>query len=415
MDNLSREDFEAEPSEQWLGYLTDEQFEAIDNLLLKILNSDDFQFHLVIGVAGTGKTQVLLSLARDLRDANVSVIHVMEPSLKRFLERSGIQVRSDKSVEGAVVLLDDPLTLSSLKKWYLQAKERKARAFVVAVDPFQFQERKALLKFATYLHPEMATEEYRKKSQIMNQPFKDVIYSDVPQVHWLKTVYRQQANVGRQALELSQKIVSANNPWILESKQREWNRAIKSQIEGALTDITFVADGGFVNLVQTARPELEIAKAVAKSASRPNRWTETESFLVVCDSILLATTPNFSGYRIEENEWTTPPEYSWDDAIKYFGGEVDPSEDLSENQPFIPLTQTLREQIKRAGGKSLSYDESQSVRGIEFQDVIIHMTKAEFQYVLSSKLGANTEIWHRIMPLHTFMTRAKAQLTLIVS
>jgi len=81
----------------------------------------------------------------------------------------------------------------------------------------------------------------------------------------------------------------------------------------------------------------------------------------------------------------------------------------------IPENLSILEIMKRYNGKHVTFSQSDTVRGLEFQDVIIHMSKERFSYLTTRREGVGTDEWKYIFPLHTFITRAKRRVTIVVS
>ena len=75
---------EPEPfvAEQWLRFLSDEQINLEDEILGQLGDNSQFQFHIILGGAGTGKTQVLLLLAQELQDSGHRVGYFTTPGVK---------------------------------------------------------------------------------------------------------------------------------------------------------------------------------------------------------------------------------------------------------------------------------------------------------------------------------------------
>jgi len=416
MNSLYREDFEQEPTEQWLGYLTDEQFETVDEVLEDIKSSQDFQLHFILGVAGTGKTQVLLSLARDLRDNQINVVHLMSTPLREYLTRSRVKFDGGRNEAGSVILLDDPLSHKAIFSKYKEAKESGARALVVAADPFQFQDRDSLIKFAVYLHPELNTELHRKTSLLLANPFQDVIYSEKPYVHWLKTIFRQQAKPGALALELSKRIFETNNPWNDKPRQVEWKNTISSQVDRALLDVEYASKGGEVEYVETKEPLEEIKRAILKHAQRADKWDRNHSFLVVCDPKLLALRPGEKYFNslfqdsVEDEEETT-----LEDLKRYYNPEsFQEGNEHDEQLGKKNIGPTLLQLVEWNGGIAINFNEPQKVRGVEYQEVIMHLPRSKFQGILTGEAGRG-DTWELSLPVHTFLTRARDKVTIIDS
>jgi hypothetical protein len=363
---------------------------------------------LALGVAGTGKTQVLLALAEDLREQKIPVVFDCSNELKLYLSSCGINVTSDPAKSGAVHIVDDPTTLRKMKNRYITAKDSGARAFVCAIDPFQFVDRKALQKISQYVHPELKSEEYRSKSAILGL-YKDVIYDATPKIYWLKSVFRQQANVGRQSLEITNNILRLNNLYIRPEKQRELKSVTEKQIQELLNDIRFVSDGGFLSLIETDSPMETLVKAMKEHELSHNNWTWTSSFLLVCDINLAQSKPTYDPKSMPLGKTRDAKVVNrMRERIGLPPLDLPVEISLPENLAIVGL-------MKRYNGKHVTFGQSDTVRGVEFQDVIIHMSKERFSYLETRREGLGTDEWKYIFPLHTFVTRAKRRVTIVVS
>lgn len=418
MANLLGGDFEPEPVDEWQGYLTDEQFQTVDNVLESITSSSDFQFHLILGVAGTGKTQVLLSLAQDLRDNNFNVVHEMSTPLREYLKRARVQFDPGRAEIGSVILLDDPLSHKAIYSKYKEAIDSGARALVVAADPFQFQDREALLKFAVYLHPELSAEEYRKTSRLMSNSFPDVVYSSIPTIHWIRTIFRQHSKVGELALEFSKRIFDTNNPWDDKPRQNEWGKILSDQIDRALVDVEYANPGGDIDYIETQDPLDELNQAITRHSNRTDKWERNHSFLLVCDSAMLDFRPGEKYFNsLFDSSDESQDEPSLEEVLDFYHPESfqDAGEGRDGRARIPSLGPTLREIIERNGGASAVFDKPQNVRGVEYQEVIIHLPRALFKELLTGEKALDRDKWDLSRSLHTFLTRAKDKITIIDS
>jgi hypothetical protein len=122
-----------------------------DQILEAIKTDSTFQFHIVLGGAGTGKTQVLLLLADELKEAGLKVGYFTTLGVRTMIEKAGLDMPRESCAKGAVHLVDDPQEVGQVTEALRLAKDRQARALVVAIDPFQWTERTAFLKLATIL------------------------------------------------------------------------------------------------------------------------------------------------------------------------------------------------------------------------------------------------------------------------
>ena len=380
------DDFEPEIVPERVVWLSDEQFDLVDKLFQRLAVPGGFEFHLVLGVAGTGKTQVLLSLGDDLREAGLSVCLGMSQSLKKSLVDAGFQIRTDDMSAGSIHLVDDPGTLADLKNAYTTAKNSRARALVVTIDPFQWTDSKALLRFAAYVDPELGHPEVIARSGILKR-FRDVVYGASPQVHWLRTVYRQSELTGRSALELSQSIFRNMNPYIYADKQSEFEEITKSFADELLSNAKFEVGGGAFEVITTSNPTRELWERISKHLTKPDRWHWTDSALVV---------PQISEL---ESRWS-----EYEVAIP----------GVSDVAGFDPEI-TLEELCTKHKLRWVLFGMPGSVRGEEFQEVLVSIDELKWAMIHRHKQGLGSQEWGEIMPLHVFVTRAKDQVTIIVN
>lgn len=379
------DDFEPEIVPEEVIWLSDEQFELEDTLFQRLSKPGSFEFHLILGVAGTGKTQVLLSLAEDLRESGASVVLGISQSLKKSLADAGFQIKSDNPRRGSIHLVDDPATVGDIKKSYEQAKLLGARALVISIDPFQWTERKALVKFATYLRPEMGNPSFIAAHQTLNK-FRDVAYGAAPEVHWLKTVYRQTREAGEQALALSQLIFSMMNPYVWDSKKREFEGFTKQFTEGLLVDVTFERNGGGFDIFEAEDSTHMLWYLIGEHLNRDDRWSWTDSLLVV--PMIQQLDSKWSDYQVPIRGLTDQPDFDPEIAL-------------------IDIFGKLR--IRFA-----LYDFPTSVRGEQFQDVVVAVAPALWKKYLKPKSGMGSQDWAQIAPLHTYITRAKDRVQLVI-
>jgi hypothetical protein len=381
-------DFEPEIVEDRIVWLSDEQFDLVDDLFEKLRLPGPFEFHIVVGVAGTGKTQVLLSLANDLRTDGLSVVSKFPRELRVELKKAGFQLSSDKEAIGAVHLYDDPIRLSNIKLAYNNALETGARALVVAVDPFQWAERKSILKFTNYLDPQMSDPGFIESHATLER-FRDIAYGIQPEIHWLRSVYRQAGHTGLAALELSRHIFDNTNPFVSDSKVSEYEKFVQPVVKHVLDNINFVFQGGEFDVIETREPIPEISKLVRRNLNRPDRWSWTNSLLFV----LPGTAPDPS-----EEESSLP-------TIK----EHEPNLDF----PSLGIPE-LNLPLSSYGMDLVYFEDPNRVRGKEYQEVIVVLTEQLWKIMTSKNVGLSSIEWKKIMPLHTFITRAKDNVCLII-
>ena len=256
---------------------------------------------------------------------------------------------------------------------------------MISIDPFQWTDAKSLMKFEAYFRPEMEESEFIDSHNILKK-FRDVVYGSNPKVHWLRTVYRQSALTGSKALELSKNIFMMMNPYAHDFKKDEFIEFTKRFVDGLLVDVTFDSEGGDLVVIQNKDPIKTIWELISRHVSRPDRWTWTDSALVVPQVNQLDS--KWSDYKI-------------------------PIVGLSDDSLFDPDVK-LSEIFEKLRIRFCLYDFPSTVRGEEFQDVIVSVPSQLWARMHRPKSGMGSPDWAQIMPIHTYITRGKDQVHLIV-
>lgn len=190
---------EEELSAAWVSYLDQEQA-VVSSKLLELIEAPkhSFEVYFVLGGPGTGKTVVLLNLAINLKNKGLSVSFEMAPQVLKYLN-SGDQTVPGANLglgPGVTILIDDPGSPDQLATRLRHAKTSKVRCVVVALDPLQWHQTSAVLKF--------------------EQIYRD--YSS--QLFSLWNCYRQARNVGKRAIEIVQSLYSSDNEERLSPKKQ---------------------------------------------------------------------------------------------------------------------------------------------------------------------------------------------------
>jgi hypothetical protein len=367
---------------QWLRYLSDEQMDLEDKVLERVKANSEFEFHIILGGAGTGKTQVLLLLASELGESGLDVGYFTTSGVRKFVKNAGLEMPEENLTRGAVHLVDDPLEAGQVVKALDRARSSGARALVVAVDPFQWTERTAFLKLSLMLGDIKGVGELRGQSLIgiWNK------FSGFPiHTYYLTTAYRQSRLAGKGSLDLSHSIFKRMNPYVREDKQRRFSEITDPFIENVLNGLNHVTEGGSFKINEKGSSKV-LWEAIARIAKRDDKWSWTEPLLFVQDS------PH------DDFKWSS-------DEILIPG--------ISDQPTFRPDT-TVREVLTILNAKTLTFLNPSEVRGQEFQDVIICLSSTRWSQFVKSKIGMDGESWKSIMPIHTFTTRAVDSVELIV-
>jgi hypothetical protein len=377
---------EPEPfvAEQWLRFLSDEQMELEDNILNQVREDSDFQFHFVMGGAGTGKTQVLLLLAEDLKDAGLKVGYFTTQGVREMVEKAGLDMPKENYFPGAVHLVDDPEEVGQVIEAYRRAKEHKARALVVAIDPFQWTERTAFLKLATILGDHNPSEDILGRRNTLLK-IQELLNGVKPQKHYLRTAYRQAKETGAGSVALSHSIFQRMNPYVADEKMTQFASITKPYVQNILNGLSHVSDGGSFQVFENGNA-MELWKIVAKLAARDDRWDWTDSILFVSDGTLSDT--------------------SWEE----FQIEIPGISDQSD----FEKTSNVQSVLASINARLVSFANPSAVRGQEFQDVVICVSKNRWKQFKTAKVGMGGPEWESIMPIHTFTTRAIDSVQILV-
>jgi len=369
---------EPEPfvAEQWLRFLSDEQMALEDNILNKLRAGSEFQFHFILGGAGTGKTQVLLLLADELNDSGVEVGYFTSPGMRAMVEKAGLDIPNESSSQDSVHLVDDPEEVGQVIEAFRRARAQKARGLVVAVDPFQWTERTALLKLATILGDHDPNIDILGRRNTLLK-IQNILSGVKPEKHYLRTAYRQSRETGAGSLALSESIFRRMNPYVANEKVAQFSMITKPYVKNILSGLNHVSGGGKFQVVENGGAE-ELWKTVSRLAGIGNRWNWTESILFVSDG--------FQGSS------------RWRDFQIELPGISD--------QPGFDKDSTVQSVLTSLNSRFVDFNNSSSVRGQEFQDVVICISKDRWEQFETGKTGMDGPSWKAIMPIHTFTTRA---------
>ena len=252
--------YEEELNEAWLQFLDTQQAQLKDEIFERLKVSGDFEFHLILGGAGTGKTVVLLNLALSLRSAGRNVVCQFNEQVIKYLN-SGKQRLPGAGLamqQGAVVLLDDPMSFSVLRQKLAEARKSEVRALVVALDPFQWVERRVYEKF----------DELIEISQSIQ--------------HNLDVCYRQSNAVGKLAIDYTKSILDKTSPFIIDSKIADHKKQLDPLKRICVDSVTFVDNGGRYKLYESELTK-NFDKEFDRFLTRDDKWTHWHPMLIIFD------------------------------------------------------------------------------------------------------------------------------------
>jgi hypothetical protein len=78
-----------------------------------------------------------------------------------------------------------------------------------------------------------------------------------------------------------------------------------------------------------------------------------------------------------------------------------------------PDSCTIDELLQEIGAKVVNFEGVSSIRGQEFQDVLIEMSSKRWDMFARNRRAAGAKTWEAIMPIHTFLTRATESATIV--
>ena len=252
--------YEEELNEAWLQFLDTQQTNLKDKIFNELKLPGDFEFHLILGGAGTGKTVVLLNLALSLASAGRNVICQFNEQVIKYLNSGKQRVPGAGLAmqQGAVVLLDDPMSFALLRQKLAEARKCEVRALVVALDPFQWVERRVYEKFDELIE--------------ISQPIQ----------HNLDVCYRQSKAVGQQAIDYTKSILDKTSPFIIDSKIADHKKQLDPLKKICVDSVSFVDSGGRFKLYQS---ELNVCfdKEFERFLARDDKWTHWHPMLIIFD------------------------------------------------------------------------------------------------------------------------------------
>lgn len=252
--------YEEELSDAWIQFLDKQQSEIKERIFDEVKSPGTFGFHLLLGGAGTGKTVVLLNLALSLASVGRNVVCQFNEQVIKYLNSGSQRVPgAGLSMQpGAVVLLDDPMSFSVLRQKLIEARKVEARALVVALDPFQWVERRVYEKF------------------------NELIELSGPTQYTLDVCYRQSNAVGKQAINYTKTVLDKTSPFIIESKIENHKKEIDPLRQICVENVSFVDSGGRYRFYDSNLNEnfsLEFNRFLA----RDDKWTHWHPMLIIFD------------------------------------------------------------------------------------------------------------------------------------
>jgi Txe/YoeB family toxin of Txe-Axe toxin-antitoxin module len=258
IDEQERWLFDAEISEQWVTFLDSEQTKVSKNLIEKLSEpSEELSVDFVMGGPGTGKTVVLLNIAKNLELAGRSVSFEASPNVIKYLSSGGSRVPGANLGygPGVVMLVDDPTSSAALADSLRKAKAAGCRAIVIGFDPLQWHERK------------------------MESNFKKILSNIEYTFHPLWTCYRQTSGVGRKSLNFTERIYQASSRYLDSLKQAAEREELQPYIDLSL-GMSFVDENGRYVVYESDIKEKYLIE-IDRFRARIDRWVHTSPIAFV--------------------------------------------------------------------------------------------------------------------------------------
>jgi hypothetical protein len=131
--------------DEWVYFLDAQQLIVRDQILAAIEETTGHQVFILLAGAGTGKTTVLTNLSFSLDSLDIQSSLAVNQGVRSYLQSTDRAIpalaRRSTSQEASVVLLDDPITLDSMKNAIDMARIQ-SKKIVIGIDPTQWHQRR---------------------------------------------------------------------------------------------------------------------------------------------------------------------------------------------------------------------------------------------------------------------------------
>jgi Txe/YoeB family toxin of Txe-Axe toxin-antitoxin module len=214
--------FDEELDEKWILFLDEMKSKVADAIFSNLREeSESMQIHYILGGPGTGKTVVLLNLAKRFENDQRAISFQLSPSVLKYLNSGPTKVPSVNlgMGPGVVLLVDDPVDMGTMKGILRQARSSKCKAVVIALDPIQWHEKD------------------------MPETFEKIWSEFENTTHKLDVCYRQSAGVAKKQLQLYSNLIEKNSRFLIHEKQKKEKIEIAPYLNLSL-DMKFVDQAG---------------------------------------------------------------------------------------------------------------------------------------------------------------------------
>lgn len=274
---------EAEAS--WLAYLDKQQSDVatkiVDTVQSVRANPRTWNFSLVLGGPGTGKTSILLNLMTRAIELDIEPRIIVADQVAEIIEAAGIDVETwrvtwsdaSRGVEGGILLVDDPPLVEDLVKLKVHAQHRQYAAVIAGVDPLQCA------------------------GTPTDQRVKALASGTGSRVFELSVCYRQKRVVGQAALR-ALNCIAQSSPFLREDKKVAFAQE-REAITALSNGFSFANPSGRATVCVDAGVA-DVRAAVAKLRRAPGLWTWTSPFLIATDDEYLKRIPHGWRSALEE-------------------------------------------------------------------------------------------------------------------
>jgi len=336
--------YEEELSENWVNFLDDEQFAISETLFGKLsIPAQEISVEFIMGGPGTGKTVILLNLAKNLESSGRSVSFMASDNVIKYLKSGGNSIPGANLGfgPGVVALVDDPASSKELADHIRKAKSAGCRAIVVGFDPLQWHERK------------------------MESNFKKIKANHEYNFYPLRVCYRQSSGVGRNTVELANRIYRSSSRYLDSIKQTIERKEMQPYIDLSL-GMSFVDDSGRF-IVYMEDVEENYTREINRFRERIDRWKHTSPIVFVYEDSLSSS-----------------------------------------------LIKSLRDAAFELNRTEIPLSKYHLIRGVEYQELFLFVSMDFWKNINQGRSGVGSEEWERIACLHTILSRPKDSLVLFV-
>jgi len=337
---------EADPS--WLSFLDKQQCGISQSILRDIQiaskNNKGWQFHLILGGPGTGKTSILMELFTRLIEIDLYPQIVVSDEVAEYLcascfhnidgWRTSLLQANQNQQNADILLVDDPLNKIEIDKYKYLAQDKIYKSVVVVFDPLQLID-----KFTDDIY-----KKYEKLSSV--------------KIHMLNTCYRQKEVVGR-AAKRTLDAIAESNAFLIDDRVNEFSDSRKL-ITKLSNNLKFTNPSGRSRVHLNTTLEV-ITQEIERLFRGPRLWTHWPPLLVVI-----------------------------------------------EDEKKIVIPRAWREQFARIQYTKLIYmSESKKIKGVEFQHAYVFISRSMFEIITKGFKGSGQSKYEQRKLYRIPITRAK--------